>query len=105
MKLLNKEELNEIFKDLNDSDEYDLEVYKQFIFKIAIIYDILKLWDYFLHKALNILIYIPTCKQLLHELLIVDKKISNNLSILNHINDLFLLFDKIIIELNNKSKL
>jgi hypothetical protein len=100
MKLLNKEELNEIFKDLNDSDEYDLEVYKQFIFKIAIIYDILKLWDYFLSKALNILIYIdiPISKKLIRKLVFLGKDIRNNLSILN-ISELLLIFDKIIVEI------
>jgi hypothetical protein len=67
---------------------------------IAINNDILKLWHYFNQKALNILIYIPICKQLLRNLVFLNRDISNNLSILNHIHELLLIFDKIIVEIN-----
>jgi hypothetical protein len=116
MFLLNEEQLYKIFKDLSDSYEYDLEDYAQIILNIAIIDDIFKLWDYFLNKALNILIHIPIHirKDLIRELVFFDSDIRDVLSILN-IHELLIVFDEIIVELyninyhisisNNRSKL
>ena len=100
MYLLNEEQLYEIFKGLGDSYEHDLEDYAQIILNIAIIDDIFKLWDYFLHKAINILIYIPIHirKDLIRELVFFGSDIKNVLSILN-IHELLLVFDEIIVEI------
>lgn len=54
-KNINKEQLDELFKDFSVFYKYDLNYYEQFLLDIAIYNDIIKLWKYFFHVAINIL--------------------------------------------------